>query len=119
RDRDLYRHLLECRENDAQMVLNTFQWLLDDPSLSPDLRRSFIVASQRLCKASNLYPECYDLSDIVLSNPYPLIAGGFADIYRGMFEGQEVSLKAIRIYQNTEIKRFLKVGLPFVIRSMG
>ncbi|KAG6901255.1 hypothetical protein C0995_014523 [Termitomyces sp. Mi166 len=116
RDRELYKQLLECQGNDAQTILDTIQvfvnlrhQLLDDPVLDAELRPSLIVAAQRLAKKSKLYPDCYELKKVILDNPHPITAGGFADIFKGKFEGQPVALKAIRIYQNTEIEHFLKV----------
>ncbi|KAF8071438.1 kinase-like domain-containing protein [Lyophyllum atratum] len=71
-------------------------------------RRSLIIATQRLSKKSQLYPVCYDLRDVVQEGDDPVAAGGFADIYKGTFQGQAVCMKAVRIYRNTDIEHFLK-----------
>ncbi|KNZ82131.1 putative serine/threonine-protein kinase kinX, partial [Termitomyces sp. J132] len=82
--------------------------LLDKPELDVPFRRHLVVATQRLAKRSQLYPACYELQDIIQDNRLPVEAGGFADIYKGRFEGQTVCLKAIRVYQSTRIEYLLK-----------
>ncbi|KAH0590098.1 hypothetical protein H2248_000273 [Termitomyces sp. 'cryptogamus'] len=108
---DLYKDLLRCKEAEAQKLLDTFQWLLDKPELDVPFRRHLVVATQRLAKRSQLYPACYELQDIIQDNRLPVEAGGFADIYKGRFEGQTVCLKAIRVYQSTRIEYLLKVAV--------
>ncbi|KAG6908633.1 hypothetical protein DXG01_003811 [Tephrocybe rancida] len=107
-DTALCRALLRARGPDAQLLLNIFQWVLDDPSLVDDLRRRLIVATQRLSIKSGLYPICYELKDVVREDQDPVTGGGFADIYKGSFGGQAVCLKTLRVYQDTQIKHVLK-----------
>ncbi|KAG6839578.1 hypothetical protein C0991_001359, partial [Blastosporella zonata] len=85
--------------------------LLDRPESDPTFRRKLIVATQRLSNTSNLYPTCYELKNIIQEGQHPVDAGGYADIYKGDFQGQAVCLKAMRMYQNTTIKSFLKPNI--------
>ncbi|KAG6907770.1 hypothetical protein DXG01_007483 [Tephrocybe rancida] len=105
---DLYKKVLKCEGAEAQNLLDAFQWLLDRPGLDMTFRRHLIVATQRLVKKSNLYPTCYELGNIVQEGQLPIEAGGFADIYKGWFEGQPVCLKAIRVYQATRVEYVMK-----------
>ncbi|KAG6816780.1 hypothetical protein H0H87_003043 [Tephrocybe sp. NHM501043] len=102
------RALLHARGSDAQVLLNFFQWLLDDPTLLEDFRRRLIVATQRLSTKSGLYPTCYDLKGVTQDSVEPVTGGGFADIYKGSFRGQAVCLKTIRIYQDSQLQHVLK-----------
>ncbi|KAG6819479.1 hypothetical protein H0H93_011447 [Arthromyces matolae] len=104
----LYRQLLRSRDSDAQSLLNLFQWLLDNPQQDSRFRRLLVVAMQRLSKNSNLYPVCYQLKEISQDESGPITAGGFADIYKGEFEGHAVCLKVIRIYQDSQLEHVLK-----------
>ncbi|KAG6906993.1 hypothetical protein DXG01_011040 [Tephrocybe rancida] len=104
----LYRELLSKRDSDAQMLLDVFQWVLDDAHLAEDLRRQLIVATQRLSIKSGLYPICYELKDVVQDNQGPVAGGGFADIYKGSFGGQVVCLKTFRVYQVSRLKHVAK-----------
>ncbi|KAG6905644.1 hypothetical protein DXG01_001452 [Tephrocybe rancida] len=105
----LYRELLHSRDADAQVLLDVFQWLLEDAKLGDNFRRGLIVAAQRLSTKSGLYPVCYELKDVIRHDNLPVTAGGFADIYKGTFKGQVVCLKTIRIYQDTQIEHVLKI----------
>ncbi|KAF8071435.1 kinase-like domain-containing protein [Lyophyllum atratum] len=103
-----YKKLLGCRDSNAQTLLDLFQWLLDMPELETSFRRGLTVATQRLSAKSGLYPICYDLKDVVPEGEDPITSGGFADIYKGDFNGQKVCLKAVRVYQDTKDQQFLK-----------
>ncbi|KAG6910945.1 hypothetical protein DXG01_005999 [Tephrocybe rancida] len=122
-----FRTLLRARDYDAQVVLDVFQWvscdytawhhlkpkvqqnqLLDDPKLDGDLRRQLIVATQRLSTKSARYPVCFELKGVTKDSQEPVAGGGFADIYKGLFEGQVVCLKTIRIYQDSQLEHVLK-----------
>ncbi|KAG6904769.1 hypothetical protein DXG01_007307, partial [Tephrocybe rancida] len=78
------------------------------PGLDMTFRRHLVVATQRLVKKSNLYPTCYELENIVQEGQLPIEAGGFADIYKGWFEGQPVCLKVIRVYQISPVEYLIK-----------
>ncbi|KAF8059593.1 hypothetical protein FPV67DRAFT_362861 [Lyophyllum atratum] len=107
-NRQLSRHLLGCRGSAVQNLLDTFQRILDMPRLSMTFRRNLIVATQRLSAGSGLYPMCYELKDIILGNPDPVASGGFGEIFKASLYGQAVCLKAIRVYEHTEMEHVLK-----------
>ncbi|KAG6907407.1 hypothetical protein DXG01_009019 [Tephrocybe rancida] len=116
-DSVLCRALLRKRGPDAQVLLDVFQWLLDDADLAEDLRRQLIVATQRLSVKSGLYPR-----DVVQDSQHPVTGGGFADIYKGSFGGQVVCLKTIRVYQDSQLEHVLKTldvanGLGYLHRN--
>ncbi|KAF8074155.1 kinase-like domain-containing protein [Lyophyllum atratum] len=108
REVDLYKELVGCQNDNAQKLLDLFQWLLDTPDLDIWFRRSLIVATQRLAATSGRYPMCYELKGIVADNEDPVTFGGFADIYKANFNGQKVCLKALRVYQDTKDEHFLR-----------
>jgi len=60
-----------------------------------------------LCRASGLYPKCLVLDGIELIGN-PVAAGGFADVYKGRLEGQEIATKVLRVYQKSDIEKLLK-----------
>ncbi|KAG6839972.1 hypothetical protein C0991_009927 [Blastosporella zonata] len=83
--------------------------LLDMPGLKADFRSNLLVAAQRLSRRSGLHPTCYELKGIKLLSEFPIASGGFADVYKGNFEGQTVCLKVLRIYQTTKVQSFFEV----------
>ncbi|GLB41983.1 putative protein tyrosine kinase [Lyophyllum shimeji] len=107
-DVTLYRKMLALQDSDAQSLLDYIQWLLDAARFDFRFRRSLIVAAQRLSTKSCLYPTCYLLDNVSRESQHPVAAGGFADIYKGSFEGSNVCLKVIRIYESTKIEHYLK-----------
>ncbi|KAG6916394.1 hypothetical protein DXG01_007021 [Tephrocybe rancida] len=108
RDKELYKHLVNCDTAEAQKLLDTLQYLLDTAELDSQLRKDFIVALQRISTHSGLYPACYELDGIRQIGHYPVTAGGFADIYKGKLRSQVVCLKTIRLYEKSQIDGVLK-----------
>ncbi|KAG6808307.1 hypothetical protein H0H92_004573 [Tricholoma furcatifolium] len=114
KDKQEYRKLLECRDAQAQELLNMFQRASILPrdalkSYAPlSFRRNLIVATQRLAAASELYPVSYELSSITTLE-LPECSGGFADVYKGDFQGFPVCVKTIRLHKAIEMHHFMKV----------
>ncbi|KAG6905886.1 hypothetical protein DXG01_017093 [Tephrocybe rancida] len=104
----LCRVLLRARGSDAQMLLDLFQWLLDDSAIDDHFKRHLIVATQRLSLKTGLYPVCYELNDVIQESADPVAGGGFADVYKGRFRGQIVCLKTIRLYRDSQLEHVLK-----------
>ncbi|KAG6908624.1 hypothetical protein DXG01_003949 [Tephrocybe rancida] len=107
-DVGLYRRLVGCKTSDAQRLLDSFQQVLDIPGIHLSLRERFIVAIQQISARSGLYPTCYELKDVVQDGEHPQSSGGFADIYKGDFQGHVVCLKTIRLQKNTQINYALR-----------
>lgn len=88
--------------------------LLDVSTLEAKFRHNLIVATQRLAKITGFYPICFSLHNVRHVIDYPFAGGSFANIHRGTFEGHRVCLKAIRLYQVSQVNYLLKVhNSPF------
>ncbi|KAG6814687.1 hypothetical protein H0H93_012588, partial [Arthromyces matolae] len=107
-DQQKYKQLVRCDATDAQILLDCFQRLLDLPDLDWDLRRKLIIATQRISVRSKLYPTCYELKDVEQVGSFPVARGGFAEIFKGKFEGQLICIKAISVYQNSDLEHVFK-----------
>ncbi|KAG6818671.1 hypothetical protein H0H93_002930 [Arthromyces matolae] len=103
-----YKQLVSCQPPYTQKVLDSFQWLLDVPTLDWDFRNKLIVATQKISATSGLYPACYDLKEVEQIG-YQVDGGVFGDIFKGDFDGLPVCLKAVRIFGQDERKKILKV----------
>ncbi|KAG6915880.1 hypothetical protein DXG01_009417 [Tephrocybe rancida] len=87
-DKQLCKDLVGCQGPDAQTLLDSFQRLLDRTDLDLSFRKDLTIATQRASSKSNLYPSCYKLKYVDQIGEYPVVSGGFADIYKGQFHGQ-------------------------------
>ncbi|KAG5635022.1 hypothetical protein H0H81_012681 [Sphagnurus paluster] len=101
RDKDNYRKLLACRGPEAQALLDTFQSILRAGIENAAGRRNLIFATKRLSMNSGLYPSAFILEDVERLDELPFANGGFAEIWRGTFQKQPVSLKILRIIKGT------------------
>ncbi|KAF9457682.1 kinase-like domain-containing protein [Collybia nuda] len=98
-----YKRLLACRDSTAQRLIDLFQTLLDMSQIKATFKRQLVVAVQRLSRNSDLYPTCFSLDDIQPVSEFPVAAGSFGDIYKGLFQDECVCLKVIRIHQASRV----------------
>ncbi|KAG6916783.1 hypothetical protein DXG01_005365 [Tephrocybe rancida] len=108
RNKALCKHLTGCQASDAQLLLDSFQQLLDRTDLKSSFRKDLIIATQRLSSKAALAPTSYNLQDVTQIGEDPVAAGGVADIYKGQFQGQVVCLKTVRLYKKTQVDHMLK-----------
>jgi hypothetical protein len=80
---------------------------LDFP-IDPELKRSYVKLLIKLSKDSVLYPQCLVLKEVVKKTGFPVARGGFGEVYRGQFRGQEVAIKVLKI-QTKNMDTLLKV----------
>ena len=73
------------------------------------VRRSLVVAMQRLSKNTNLYPTVFTLEGVTMNGNNAIAAGNFADVYRGEFGGQSVCLKMIKVFESMAVEHTMKV----------
>ncbi|KAJ7041077.1 hypothetical protein C8F04DRAFT_947734, partial [Mycena alexandri] len=60
-----------------------------------------------LSQASGLHPHCFALTGLQKVG-HQVAGGGFGDIWKGLVRGQSVSVKIVRLFQNSDIKAALK-----------
>lgn len=59
-------------------------------------------------------PICYDRTTLALYR------GGYADVWKGEYRGQDVAVKVIRTYKNSDLKKILGVsGWLFLIFAVA
>jgi hypothetical protein len=72
------------------------------------LKAHHVNALLRLSRVSGLYPECLALKGIEMEVA-PVDRGAFGDVYKGVLYGQVIAVKALRVYQTSNIVQLLKV----------
>lgn len=71
-----------------------------------------VKALLKLSRASGLYPECLALKGIEMER-HPVDSGGYGDVYKGMLRGRAIAVKALKIYQTSDLTALLKVTLAY------
>lgn len=79
----------------AQGLTSCFQWL--DSSKEDPLRRKAISILVKLAARSGVLPKSLFVEGITLQSMDPVSIGGFADVYKGLMDGQVLALKRLRI----------------------
>jgi hypothetical protein len=72
------------------------------------LKAHYVNALLRLSRATGLYPEWLALKGIQMEAA-PVDRGGFGDVYKGVLHGKVIAVKALRVYQTSNIVQLLKV----------
>jgi hypothetical protein len=88
-------------------------------SLPSQTRRSCLRSLHRICGRQALLPGslkiplCYDPTET------PLCHGGFADVWKCEYKGQEVVAKVLRVYMRDDLRRIRGVGCPRPVPCIG
>ncbi|KAJ7113462.1 hypothetical protein C8R44DRAFT_710619 [Mycena epipterygia] len=106
RDPESYKGFLACSQTEAQQFLDLLQDLLDHDSLSV-VRPLLFKALLRLSRTSGLHPKCFTLTGLQKIGEQ-MAAGGFGDIWKGLFHGQNVSVKVMRLFEDSDVAAVLK-----------
>lgn len=69
----------------------------------------------RICGHHNLLPRSYKLTFALQKGDKPVGSGGFAEIWRGFYNGQRVAVKVLRVYEADNIEEIRKVRRAFVL----
>lgn len=84
-------------------------------SLPPEIRRKCLSYLIRTCGLRALIPSslqiplCYDQME------GPLYHGGFLDVWKGQYNGQQVAAKALRVYSMNDLDKIKTVGCPQLV----
>ncbi|EDR06697.1 uncharacterized protein LACBIDRAFT_299795 [Laccaria bicolor S238N-H82] len=70
---------------------------------------SLLSVLLRLSRKSGLYPECIILKDVVHEDNCAVAPGHFGEVWKGKFRNQQVCLKVVKIYKQSDVHRLLKV----------
>ncbi|KAJ7806261.1 hypothetical protein B0H13DRAFT_1669889, partial [Mycena leptocephala] len=98
-DQVLYQRLLACRGTDAQTLLDLLQ---DASNIIPLI----LKALMRLSRESGLHPRCFVLPELhKVGNQ--VAAGGFGDLWKGLVRGVTVSVKIMRVFEDSDVQSIL------------
>ncbi|KAJ7130868.1 kinase-like domain-containing protein [Mycena filopes] len=100
------QQFLASRGDQAQRLLNLTQDLLDLDCPLP-IRPLMYNTLLKLSRASGLHPHCFALTGLQKIGRQ-VAAGGFGDIWKGLVRGQSVSVKIVRLFEDSDIQAALK-----------
>ncbi|KAJ7633427.1 hypothetical protein DFH06DRAFT_692077 [Mycena polygramma] len=105
---DTHGDFLKTKTDDAQKLLDLLQDLLDYPLLDGRIRPVILKALLKLSATSGGHPRCFTLSDRLQLAAHPVAAGSFGDVWKGYIRGETVSVKVMRVYEETDTEALLK-----------
>jgi hypothetical protein len=62
----------------------------------------------KLSRASGFYPECLVLKGVHIEG-HPVAGDGYGDVYMVLLQGKQIAVKVLRIYQDLDLVKLLKV----------
>ncbi|KAJ7113486.1 hypothetical protein C8R44DRAFT_631073 [Mycena epipterygia] len=98
RDPESYKEFLSCSRTEAQQLLDLLQNVI---------RPFLFKALLRLSQASRLHPTCFTLTGLQKVGEQ-VAAGGFGDVWKGLFHRQNVSVKVMRLFEDSDVAAVLK-----------
>jgi hypothetical protein len=85
----------------SSLALNLRLQLLDRADSDDQTRRCMIYLLLRLCQQNTTFPSSLTIHDVDIGNVLdPIDGGGFADIFKGRYDGVDVAIKRLRVFQN-------------------
>lgn len=77
----------------------------------PETKNKLHRALRKTCAEAGVLPSSYYLEDdqIKKLNDVPFASGGYSDVWRGSYKGENVSIKAFRVYTTDNIRHLTKV----------
>jgi hypothetical protein len=83
---------------------------LHAPDLSPGTRKQCLKLLYRTCGHHALLPGALKVPVTYDQTTHVVYRGGYADVSKGRYRDQDVAVKAIRTYSNTELRKVINVG---------
>ena len=80
------------------------------PELSPETRKKCLKLLYRICGRHALLPKALKIPSCYNQSSAALYRGGFADVWKGEHRGQDVAVKVIRTYSNSDLQKIIGVS---------
>ncbi|KAJ3552602.1 hypothetical protein NP233_g12842 [Leucocoprinus birnbaumii] len=104
------RRALENLEGeDAQIIVDFLDRLLDDEDLEKRKKKKIIHLLSSIAKSAKVFPKSLEIPNVQCDLSSPVAEGGYGIIFRGNQQGHQVCVKAIRMYEKDKnIERKLR-----------
>jgi hypothetical protein len=77
--------------------------------MNPMYKSRHVKTLMKLSRASGLYPECLILKGVDMEE-IPVAQGSYGDVHKGLLQGKKIAVKVLRIYQDSNRDKLLKVS---------
>jgi hypothetical protein len=68
---------------------------------------------RKIARQTGSLPSSFILQDVKKESEHAVAGGGFADVYIGVYSGQKVALKVLRVFVKANQRRIIKVRSVF------
>ena len=91
---------------------------LDLPDLPPQLRAKCLSALCRISGRLVLLPRSVQIPPCYNRWDSPLYHGGFADVWKGEYQGLHVAVKVLRVYRTSDLGKIASVSSHSLAKSL-
>jgi hypothetical protein len=78
--------------------------------LAPQLRRTCLGVLRKICGRQALFPRSVQIPLCYNREDNPLYRGGYADVWKGEYNGCDVAVKVLRVYSTSDFGKIASVG---------
>ena len=83
---------------------------LDWPDLSSEARKKCLRLLYKTCGRHALLPQALQIPIRYDRAGVALYRGAYADVWKGEYRGQDIAVKVIRTYSNSDLQKIIGVG---------
>ena len=102
---------LRLKKNDDQVVSSS--------TANPNLKNRCFRILRKVSPTHGILPNSYFLPGVTLSDDIPYAAGGFADIWKGQRDGNQVCVKALRTQTPVNLEKIKRVRSNSLFHQEG
>ena len=85
----------------------------------PRLRKKCLATLYKICSHHALIPSSIQIPLCYNRAEAPRYQGGFAEVWKGEYDGIEVAVKALKIFMTSDLVKIRKVGFPASAKRVG
>ncbi|EMD39284.1 hypothetical protein CERSUDRAFT_152382 [Gelatoporia subvermispora B] len=102
---EITKRLLELRRAEASRVIELLDNVLDATSSHDDVRQRCLDLLRRLCEKHGSFPRSctIPMHRVKRTSEQPTGSGGNADVWKADYDGSEVALKVVRVYEHGDV----------------
>lgn len=80
------------------------------PDLSPSFQKGWLTLLYRTCGHHGVIPGTFQVPVTEDRTEDPLFRGGYADVWKGEYNGRNVAVKVVRLYTSEVLQKLIHVS---------